>query len=104
LYRKINEVGKLALDLCGITMFLPSFAASFSNFDAQNLKAPPGAFSNRSMIILSLAAAARFGVYDMTGNYDLCQKSGELRKPRGSPSRLSISSLCTEQRQRPLKH
>jgi amino acid transporter len=97
LYRKINDVGKLALGLWGITIFavIFTFIAGFSNLNVENLKAPPGAFSDRSMVILGLAAATRFGVYDMTGYYDVCQMGGEVRNPRKTIPYACIStSVC----------
>lgn len=84
LYRKVEDIGKGVLFLWGITIFAILFCliGGFSQFDSNNLKMPDDAFADPKTFIWSLAAACRFGVYDFTGYYDVCQMGGEVKNPR----------------------
>ena len=56
--------------------------AGLSQFNGDNFHLPPEPFGGKSTstgaFILSLGAAMRFGVYDFTGYYDVCQMGGEV--------------------------
>jgi amino acid transporter len=84
LMRKVEEVGKITIFLWSITIFAIAVCiiGGFLNFDSNNLAMPPDAFNKPSTFILSLAAACRFGVYDFTGYYDVCQMGGEVQNPK----------------------
>ena len=84
LTRKIENIGKFTLFLWAITVFaiLTCLIGGFMNFDATNLQMSEDAFAEPTTFVLSLAAACRFGVYDFTGYYDVCQMGGEVQNPK----------------------
>lgn len=84
LYRDISIVGKTTLVLWAVTLFSIAFTviAGFSHFDSDNLKIPPGAFSNVGKIAVGIGAGARIGVYDFSGYQDVCQMGDEVKSPR----------------------
>lgn len=96
LARKLTDIGKAGLVMAGITVvaMIYTIIAGFSHFDTANLATPPGAFSSTSNGIWILALASRFGVYDMTGYYDVCFMGGEVKNPRRTIP-LSCISTCS---------
>lgn len=85
LYRNTKEIGGIANFLAGVTIFAMIFAivGGFSDWHAENLVAPPNAYSGSAgKVLMGLAAATRFGVYDMTGYYDVCFIGGEIRNAK----------------------
>jgi len=84
LFRTKDLIGSVALFLWTVTGFAMLFAiiAGFSNFDTDNIKAPSDAFSDTGKLLLGIAATTRFGVYDMTGYYDVCSFGDEVINPR----------------------
>lgn len=84
LYRKVSEIGKLTtfLWLATLSAIMYTIIAGFSHFDSSNFALPAGAFSDSGQFVLSLGAVCRFGVYDFTGYYDVCQIGDDLVEPR----------------------
>lgn len=84
LYRRITTIGRITLALwvgmllttgavvlSGIFHFHPRTAFDF----------PPGAFRFSTGFLLGLGSAARIGVYDYLGYYDVCYLGDEVRDP-----------------------
>jgi amino acid transporter len=84
LYRRIRTVAKLtvalwtgtllttaAVIISGLFHFNPDIAFDF----------PPGAFHFSFGFLMGLGAAARIGVYDYLGYYDICYIGDEVRNP-----------------------
>ena len=82
LYRDMKDVGDttvvLWLGMCGAIVF--TVIAGYANFDADNFEMP--AIENKGALIWSLGNAARFGIYDFTGYYDVCFIGKEVQNPR----------------------
>jgi len=100
LYRKVDDIGRITLVFWFVTVFAILFTllAGFSDWHSDNLAMPEGAFSGGlglpggKGVIAAIAAATRFGVYDMTGYYDVCFMGGEVRNPRRT---IPISCIST---------
>ena len=84
LYRRIHSIAKITISLwigtlitvlavivTGATHFDPKIAFDF----------PPGAFNFSLGFFLGLGAAARIGIYDYLGYYDVCYIGDEVRNP-----------------------
>src|ERR1043165_1611295 len=84
LYRRITFIGRLTVSLwigtilttlaviiTGALNFKPSLAFDF----------PPGAFNFSLGFFLGLGAAARIGIYDYLGYYDICYIGEAVRQP-----------------------
>ncbi|HEY7235166.1 MAG TPA: APC family permease, partial [Gemmatimonadaceae bacterium] len=98
LYRRIHSIAKitvslwvgtlvtvLAVILTGATRFDPRVAFDF----------PPGAFSFSLGFLLGLGAAARIGIYDYLGYYDVCYIGDEVQGPgRVIPRSILISTAA----------
>lgn len=85
LYRTNKEIGWVSVTLAGITIgaVILAIIFGFANFNPEYIKAPEGAFAGSGgKVLMSLAAATRFGVYDMTGYYDVCFMGDEVKNPR----------------------
>ena len=96
LYRRIHSIAKItvslwagtlvtvvAVILTGATHFNPRVAFDF----------PPGAFSFSLGFFVGLGAAARIGIYDYLGYYDVCYIGDEVRDPgRVIPRSILIST------------
>jgi len=95
LCRKISEVGCFTLFLWSITIFAMIFTlvCGFWNYDQDYLKSPPGVFDDHKKLIWSIAAATRFGIYDMTGYYDVCSFGGDCKDPRRTIPK-SVVTTC----------
>jgi len=85
LYRKIEDIGTVTLVLGAITVATMAFVliAGFSDWHSEYLKAPNGAFSGFGQIMMTIAVATRFGVYDMAGYYDVCFMGGVVGNQSG---------------------
>lgn len=80
-----KEIAWITVTLAGITIaaVVVSVIVGFAKFESSFLDAPSDAFEGSAGTILkSLAAATRFGVYDMTGYYDVCFMGDEVKNPR----------------------
>ena len=98
LYRRIHSIARitillwlgtlvtvLAVILTGATHFSPNVAFDF----------PPGAFTFSLGFFLGLGAAARIGIYDYLGYYDVCYIGDEVREPgRVIPRSILISTAA----------
>jgi amino acid transporter len=98
LYRRIHSLAKITVSLwigtivtavavivTGALHFDPAIAFDF----------PPGAFNLSIGFFLGLGAAARIGIYDYLGYYDVCYIGDELREPgRVIPRSILISTAA----------
>jgi amino acid transporter len=95
LYRRITSIGKLTVVLWAGTIItvlsvVASGAARFNPKVAFDF--PPGAFRFSLGFLLGLGAAARVGIYDYLGYYDICYIGEEVRNPgRVIPRSILIS-------------
>lgn len=84
LYRKITEVGKITVSLWIGTMLTVGavIVTGLFNFDARlAFDFPPNAFNFSIGFFFGLGAAARVGIYDYLGYYDICYIGEEVRDP-----------------------
>lgn len=98
LYRRISFIGKVTVGLwvgtlltsaavivTGILHFNPRLAFDF----------PPGSFTFSLGFLFGLGAAARIGVYDYLGYYDICYIGEEVKNPgRVIPRSIIISVVA----------
>jgi amino acid transporter len=97
LYRGISTIGRLAVCLwAGMLLttglVIASGAPHFSA--ARAFDFPPGAFGFSLGFLLGLGAAARIGIYDYLGYYDVCYVAEEVRDPgRVIPRSILLSLL-----------
>jgi amino acid transporter len=98
LYRRIHSIARITVSLwagtlvtvlavivTGATRFNPHIAFDF----------PPGAFTFSLGFFLGLGAAARIGIYDYLGYYDVCYIGDEVRDPgRVIPRSIMISTAA----------
>lgn len=98
LYRQIRHIGQITVSLwigtlittgavifTGIRHFNPQIAFDF----------PPGAFNFSTGFLFGLGAAARVGVYDYLGYYDICYIGEEVKNPgRTIPRSIIISVIA----------
>jgi amino acid transporter len=96
LYRRIAAVGKITVALwtgtlltVGIVVF--SGPAHFNPKTAFDF--PPGAFQFSLGFFLGLGAAARIGIYDYLGYYDICYIGDEVKNPGHVIPRSILISL-----------
>lgn len=98
LYRRIHSIARITVSLwigtlvtvlavivTGAVNFTPEVAFDF----------PPGAFNFSLGFFLGLGAAARVGIYDYLGYYDVCYIGDEVRDPgRVIPRSILISTAA----------
>merc|ERR1719510_1394270 len=81
LYRDMKDVGSttviLWLGMCGAIVF--TMVAGFMHFETTNFVMPE--IKNTYKLIWSLGNAARFGIYDFTGYYDVNFIGKEVQNP-----------------------
>eukprot|EP00397_Hematodinium_sp_SG-2012_P018544 GEMP01019002.1.p1 GENE.GEMP01019002.1~~GEMP01019002.1.p1 ORF type:complete len:668 (+),score=117.72 GEMP01019002.1:271-2274(+) len=84
LVRKITDIGKATIVLWIVTILAMVYTimAGFTDWHVSNLRSPSGAFSSGSKVLWNLAAGTRFGVYDMTGYYDINFMGSEVVNPK----------------------
>lgn len=97
LYRKIGSVGKITVALW-IGVLLTTGAVMFGgigHFDPKiAFDFPPHAFDFSLGFVFGLGAAARIGIYDYLGYYDVCYIGDEVKQPgRVIPRSILISLL-----------
>jgi amino acid transporter len=98
LYRRITAIGKITISLCigtlltvgavivtGAMRFNPKIAFDF----------PPHAFDFSIGFVFGLGAAARVGLYDYLGYYDVCYIGDEVKDPGKVIPRSIMFSLVT---------
>jgi amino acid transporter len=84
LYRKITSIGKIVVGLC-VGVLLTTGAVIFAGAGHFNSRLafdfPPHAFDLSMGFVFGLGAAARIGVYDYLGYYDICYVGDEVKEP-----------------------
>lgn len=98
LYRRIGTIGKLTVALWIGTLLTVSIVlvSGASHFEAKRaFDFPPNAFQFSFGFVLGLGAAARVGVYDYLGYYDVCYIGDEVRDPGRVVPRSILISLVT---------
>lgn len=84
LYRRIESVGRLTVSLWVGTLLttLAVIVSGALHFDASlAFDLPPGAFSFSLGFLLGLGGAARVGIYDYLGYYNICYIGDEVKAP-----------------------
>src|SRR5687768_3490943 len=98
LYRRIHSIAKITVSLWIGTLItvLAVIVTGALNFNAQvAFDFPPGAFNFSLGFFLGLGAAARVGIYDYLGYYDVCYIGDEVRDPgRVIPRSILISTAA----------
>jgi amino acid transporter len=98
LYRRITSIGALTVTLWVGTLVTTAavIATGAMHFDRRvAFDFPPGAFQFSVGFLLGLGAAARVGVYDYLGYYDICYIGDEVKEPgRTIPRSIIISILA----------
>ncbi|MGH9314931.1 MAG: APC family permease [Vicinamibacterales bacterium] len=98
LYRRITSIGALTVTLWAGTLVTTAavIGTGAMHFDpAVAFDFPPGAFQFSIGFLLGLGAAARVGVYDYLGYYDICYIGDEVKDPgRTIPRSIIISILA----------
>jgi len=97
LYRRIDSIGTLTVTLWVGTLVttLAVIVTGAFNFDpAIAFDVPDGAFHFSTGFLFGLGAAARVGIYDYLGYYNICYIGDEVRNPgRVIPRSILISVL-----------
>jgi amino acid transporter len=98
LYRKIGSIGKITVGLW-IGVLLTTGAVIFGgigHFDAKvAFDLPPHAFDFSMGFVFGLGAAARIGIYDYLGYYDVNYIGDEIKSPaKNIPRSILISLLA----------
>ena len=95
LYRRISSIGKIAVSLWIGTLLTVGvvITAGFAHFrPALAFDFPPGAFRLSLGFLFGLGLAARIGIYDYLGYYDVCYIGDEVKGPgRVIPRSILIS-------------
>jgi len=96
LYRNISSIGKITVSLWigSILTTMIVIALGVFNFDSKiAFDFPPGTFKFSLGFFLGLGTAARIGVYDYLGYYDVCYLGDEVKEPRRVIPRSVLISL-----------
>lgn len=98
LYRRIDSIAKITVSLWVGTLItvLAVMVTGAAHFDPGiAFDFPPGAFNFSLGFFLGLGAAARIGIYDYLGYYDVCYIGDEVRDPgRVIPRSILISTVA----------
>jgi amino acid transporter len=98
LYRRIDSLAKITVSLWVGTMItvLSVIVTGAMHFDPHvAFDFPPGAFNFSLGFFLGLGAAARIGIYDYLGYYDVCYIGDEVKDPgRVIPRSILISTAA----------
>ena len=98
LYRRIHSIAIITVSLWAGTLVtgLAVILAGAAHFDPRvAFDFPPGAFDFSLGFFLGLGAAARIGIYDYLGYYDVCYIGDEVRDPgRVIPRSILISTAA----------
>ena len=94
LYRRISSISKLMITLwVGVMLTVGVILVGGAlNFDAHKaFDFPPNPWAFSMGFLLGLGAAARVGIYDFLGYYDICFLGDECRIPDGRSKAIIIS-------------
>ena len=98
LYRRINSIARITVSLWAGTLLtvLAVIVTGAMHFEPRvAFDFPPGAFDFSLGFFLGLGAAARIGIYDYLGYYDVCYIGDEVRDPgRVIPRSILISTAA----------
>jgi amino acid transporter len=98
LYRRITSIAKITVSLWIGTLLTTAavIVTGAWHFDPKlAFDFPPGAFSFSLGFLMGLGAAARVGVYDYLGYYDICYIGDEVANPgRVIPRSILLSTLA----------
>ncbi len=98
LYRRITSIATITVSLWAGTLATTAavIGSGMLRFDpAIAFDVPPGAFDFSLGFLMGLGAAARVGVYDYLGYYDVCYIGEEVRDPgRVIPRSILISTIA----------
>src|SRR3954454_3810144 len=98
LYRRIRSIAAITITLWAGTLLtvLAVVVTGAMHFDPRvAFDFPPGAFNFSLGFFLGLGAAARVGIYDYLGYYDVCYIGDEVRDPgRVIPRSILISTAA----------
>ena len=98
LYRRITSIAKITISLWIGTLLTTAavIATGALHFDPKvAFDFPPGAFSFSLGFLMGLGAAARVGVYDYLGYYDICYIGDEVVNPgRVIPRSILLSTVA----------
>ncbi len=98
LYRRIHSIARITVALWAGTLVtvLAVIVPGALNFDPRlAFDFPPGAFNFSLGFFLGLGAAARIGIYDYLGYYNVCYIGDEVRDPgRVIPRSILISTTA----------
>lgn len=98
LYRRITTVGALTVSLWVGTLITVAavILSGIPHFDARRaFDFPPNAFHFSLGFLLGMGQAARIGIYDYLGYYDICYIGDEVKNPgRVIPRSVLISVLA----------
>ncbi len=98
LYRRISSIASITVSLWLGTLVtvLAVIVTGAMHFDPRiAFDFPPGAFNFSLGFFLGLGAAARIGIYDYLGYYDICYIGDEVRNPgRVIPRSILISTVA----------
>jgi len=98
LYRRITSIAKITVSLWVGTLATTAavIATGAANFDRSiAFDFPPGAFDFSLGFLLGLGAAARVGIYDYLGYYDICYIGDEVDRPgHVIPRSILISTIA----------
>lgn len=96
LYRKINSIGVITVALWIGTLITTGavILTGIFNFDPKiAFDIEPRAFDFSVGFLAGLGAAARIGIYDYLGYYDVCYIGDEVRDPKKTMARSILLSL-----------
>lgn len=98
LYRRIKSIATITLTLWigTVVTVIAVIVTGAIHFDARvAFDFPPGAFTFSIGFLLGLGAAARIGVYDYLGYYDVCYIGDEVENPgRVIPRSILLSTVA----------
>jgi amino acid transporter len=99
LYRRIDSIAKITVSLWAGTLLtvLGVIGTGALHFDRRvAFDFPPGAFGFSLGFFMGLGQAARIGIYDYLGYYDVCYIGDEVKDPgRVIPRSILISAVAT---------
>jgi amino acid transporter len=96
LYRKISSIGKITIALwCGVLLTTGAvILGGVGHFNTRTaFDFPPNAFHFSMGFVFGLGAAARIGIYDYLGYYDVCYIGDEIKEPQKNIPRSILISL-----------